>query len=321
MKISFLKKFAFSLLIFTSFGSLIYLFVLKTGNSFLFSLLILPVFLTSFFYHEGYKIILPAFLGMTTLFIYYADFFGISSSYILPFIVSSSIFSIVNISTSYSGYRILKWEESEKRRIFLSLLLRQDIRSKKEEIQGYIDLLERSPDQNYLNEIKKAVNEIDDILSLSRILNEVEEKQTFFEKNINKLLREVIERYRESSDVNKIKTNFSSKTPYVLGDQNLEDFFSIFLKTRIQKSNSENIKITTKEQNNYVKIKIMDDGDTLRKELKKIFCGESYLGNTTGQGGATYFIIKEIADKYRAEINVKTNKNINKFCFYFEKPN
>ena len=219
-----------------------------------------------------------------------------------------------------------KLRKSEERKGFLNTLLRQDLRSKYQTIQGFHQLIEgenlSKEDREYLRKAIETGREVNEILDLAKELEEIEESGWTTEKDIIKVLKHVTEDI--SSLVERggvqIEKNYPEKIPKIKGDYSLKTLFSQILRTRIKSSNCDNIRIDVEEKEEEILLRIEDDGKPLPAEIKKMFTGEAYTGETTGVGGVRYYMLKEIAEHNDAIIEVQDlEKGGTRFDVYLQK--
>ncbi|KXA96018.1 hypothetical protein AKJ38_04085, partial [candidate division MSBL1 archaeon SCGC-AAA259I14] len=202
--------------------------------------------------------------------------------------------------------------KAEERKNFLHTLLKQDLGSKSQTIRGYLQLLEEELDlpekhREYLKKAKKASGEADEILGLAKKLEEVEKTEWVGEKNIVKVLEQVLDdisNFVERKGV-EIEKPHPEKIGKVKGDYSLNMFLSQILLSRIQLSQCDTIRIDVRERKEDILLKIEDNGKKLPEDIKNLFIGESYTGETTGVGGVRYYMLREIARHNNANIEVK----------------
>ena len=72
----------------------------------------------------------------------------------------------------------------------------------------------------------------------------------------------------------------------------------------MKKSSLDKIKIKLKNKENEAIVTLKDDGKKISKKTKQIFRGKAYTGETAGEGGIKYYIIKEIAEQNKTQISV-----------------
>ncbi|KXB00527.1 hypothetical protein AKJ40_01235 [candidate division MSBL1 archaeon SCGC-AAA259M10] len=222
------------------------------------------------------------------------------------------------------------WKKQEKkaevRKEFLNTLLRQDLRSKFQTIQGYLQLLDEVdlPDEHreYLRKAVKAGGEADEILELGRKLEEIEETEWVAEKHIVKVLVHVIEDISDLVERQgvEIEEDYPEGIGRVKGDYSLSTLFSQILKTRIRTAQCDKIKISTERKDGKLLVKVEDNGKRLPVDIKNLFKGEPYTGETTGAGGVRYYMLREIAKHNNAEIEVQDSElGGGKFNIYLQK--
>ncbi len=217
-------------------------------------------------------------------------------------------------------------KESEERREFLNTLLRQDLGSKCRTIQGYLQLLEEADlEDKYREYLKKSIKigkEEDEILGLAKKLEEIEGTELVGEKDVGKVLKQVLDGisdFVEREGV-EIESHFPEKMDKVRGDYSLHIIFAQILLTRVQISRVSRFRIEAREKEKGVLVRIEDDGESLPRDIKDMFSGKSYTGETTGVGGVRYYMIRQIAEHNNAEIEVK-NSDLggNMFNIYLQK--
>ncbi len=209
---------------------------------------------------------------------------------------------------------ITELKESEERKDFLNTLLRQDLGSKYQTIQGYLQLIEDADlteeYQEYLEKANKAGKKVDEILGLANKLEELEKTELEGTKNITKTLNQVTDDIKDliKKEGVEVEKDYPEKIGRVEGDYSLNLIFSQILLTRIQISNCNKIRIKAREKGQEVLVKITDDGETLPSDIKNMFSGGLYTGKTTGVGGVRYYMIKQIAEHNNAEIEVRDSE-------------
>ncbi len=55
-------------------------------------------------------------------------------------------------------------------------------------------------------------------------------------------------------------------------------------------------------------LRIFDDGEEVPEDLKEIFSGELYTGETTGVGGVRYYMLRQIAQHINAQIDLQESE-------------
>ncbi len=200
---------------------------------------------------------------------------------------------------------------SEKRKDSLNTLLRQDLKNKYMIIHGYHQLLEDADlseeEKKYLEKSIKAASEADEILGLAKKLDKIEGKKRIEEKDIINILKLVIDNVsglveREGVEV---EEKYPETISEVEGDYSLNTLFAQLLTTRIQLGECNRIRIEARERGEDVLLRIEDDGKKLPGDVKNLFTGKVYKGDTSGVGGVRYYILREIANHNNAEIEAK----------------
>ncbi len=210
---------------------------------------------------------------------------------------------------------ITERQKAEERKEFLNTLLRQDLRSKCQTIQGYFQLLEEEADlperhREYLEKSMKGGREADEILDLAKDLKEIEESKSLTEKDIVKVFEHVLDNISGLAEEKgiKIEENYPEEIGKVEGDYSLKTLFTQLLAVRIQTSECNKIRIEASEREKDLLLKIEDDGKQLPNDIKNLFSGDVYTGETTGAGGVRYYMLREIAEHNDCRIEVKDSE-------------
>lgn len=328
-KFGFLKKSLTSILVFVIFGVLIYSLSAYFDSGYPFFLIFLPLILTSGFYFKRWNLfpssLATLFLLILSVFHYGQQFFDRIYVSVLNLAIFSVLFSIVSIlighvSVSFRKLRNEKKniaaakEEVKERKNFLNTLLRQDLESKNRTIQGYLQLLQGIdlPEESgeRLKKAMKAGREAGEILRLAKELSEIESTEWRTEKDICKVLEHAIEDVSELAkerDV-KIEEDCPEDIGKAEGDHSMNTLFSQILKTRIQTSGCDVIRVSGEDRNGEMVLKFEDNGRRLSEDVKNLFSGASYTGDTSGSGGVRYYMLREIAEHNNAEIRVKNSE-------------
>ena len=205
-------------------------------------------------------------------------------------------------------------KEAEERKEFLNTLLRQDLGTKSQIILGYLNLLEEpeisKEHEKYLKKAIKAGGEVDQILNLGQKLQKIEETEWTAKKDINNIIEKSINSIEERIKKTgiKIRRNYPSDLNKVKGDYSLNTLITQILVTRAQIGECTKIKINAKEKENKILVTIEDNGNPLPQDIKNLFTGEPYTGETTGVGGVRYYMLREIARHNNVEIEVKKSE-------------
>lgn len=212
--------------------------------------------------------------------------------------------------------KVLKREREEalERKDFLNTLLRQDLRSRQQIIQGYHQLLEEAdlPEEHlkYLRRAIRACRKADEVLSLANKLEDIERTEWTVEKDIVKILEHVIKDINSLAKEREveIREDYPEKISKVKGDYSLNTLFKQLLSAMIRLSGCNKIKINASETGEDISLNIEDDGKPLPKDIKKELSGKTYTGETSGAGGVRYYMLREIARHNNAKIRVKPSE-------------
>ncbi|MFP4142340.1 MAG: PAS domain S-box protein [Thermoplasmata archaeon] len=197
-----------------------------------------------------------------------------------------------------------------ERKNFLNTMIRQDLKSKYHIIQGYLELIQQDglsgENKEYLENGLKTGKRVDEILKLAEDLKEVEEVDWKAEIDIVTEIQNAIRDLSciiEEKDI-EVEEKYPDKELKTKRDYSLRKLFKHLLKTRIQVSSGRRFKIKVEENGERIKVIIEDDGKDLPVEIKEIFSGKAYEGETSGAGGVLYYMIKKIAEHNEARVEV-----------------
>ncbi|MEF8836092.1 MAG: PAS domain-containing sensor histidine kinase [Candidatus Thermoplasmatota archaeon] len=215
---------------------------------------------------------------------------------------------IEKVITSFEDVNETK--KAEERKNFLNTMIRQDLQSNYSIVQGYLELLQQNglseENQEYLEKGLKASKRIDGILQMAKDLKMIEEIGWKDELDVATEIQHAIRDLSsiiEEKDI-EVEEKYPDRDLRTRGDYSLRKLFNHLLKTRIQVSRCDRFKIKVEEERERIKVIIEDDGEDLPVEIKEIFSGKTYEGETSGAGGVLYYIIKKIAEHNEAKMEV-----------------
>ncbi len=320
------KKNAISILFFLFFGFLIYISTELVNNGYPLFLLFLPLIVTSGFYVKKWNLSPSIFSTLSLFFLsflhYGQEFFEFWYISFLNLTIFFILFSVVSILIGRVNiyFEELKDEKksemknrkkAEKRSDFLTTLLRQDLLTKLQIIQGYLQLLENSKltekQNEYLEKSLEKGKEADKILKMIKNLKEIEKKDWEGERGLSFILDEAVKQVLNLADRKKvrIKKGCPENVGKVKGYYPLKTLFSRIFETQIKFSDCEKIKISCKSKRKNLLIKIEDDGKKLSESSRELLSSKTYKGYTAGEGGLRYYIIKKIAEQTNCQIDIE----------------
>jgi len=206
-------------------------------------------------------------------------------------------------------------KEAQEKRDFLQTLLRQDLGSKYQTVQGYLQLLKEESElteeqREYLEKSLSAGEKADEILSLAKELEKIEGTKWTEKKGIPKNLDSAINAVSDLTEEKgvEIEKDYPEKISKVKGDYSINTLLTQLLVTRIRLGKCDKIRIDAKEKENEILLKFEDDGKKLPQGIQEIFTGEVYTGKTTGFGGVRYYILREIIKHNGGKIETKNSE-------------
>ncbi|WGI17940.1 ATP-binding protein [Methanonatronarchaeum sp. AMET-Sl] len=332
--LNFHEKNILSTIIFLITSIAIYFLILIFNSIYPLFLLIVALVLTSGFYIRTLNLIpsILATLSLTLIYIlHYGELFLITIEITLInlslFFLLSLLISVLigHLNTTFEQLKSEKRSETkkrwsaERRKEFLSTLLRQDLSSKNQTTWGHLQLIttEDLPEekQKHIEEARKTCNEIYETLKLTKKLEKIEENNNTTKIDITNTIKEAIieiNQQTNNKDI-KIKQNLPKKPLTGETTQDLKTLIKQIIKTRLHTTKPKNIKITLKQNKDTNIIEIQDDGKKLHQDIQKLFSGQTYKGNTTGVWGVRYYMINQIAKHINIDIQTKNTENQTKF--------
>lgn len=328
-KITLWKKVVISLFLFLFFGFLIYLLTESLDSGYPLFLLFLPLIVTSGFYVERWNILPSIFTTFSLLFLsivhYGHEFFEFWYISILNLAIFLIIFSVVsiligNVNVAFEKLRDEKEDEvnnrkrAERRKDLLYTLLRQDLQSKYQIIQGYLQLMEGSEltekQEKFLKRALEKGRETGEILEMIKNLEQIEDIKLSDEKEVFYVLEDVVEHVSDLTGRENVKLekNYNESLGRVEKSYSLRTLFLKILETQIELSQCDRIEISCEQEEKGFVVMIEDDGKKLSKSIRELFYGKIYEGKTAGEGGLRYYIIQEIANQSDAEIQIRDSK-------------
>lgn len=202
--------------------------------------------------------------------------------------------------------------EAQKKENFLHSLLRHDVRNKTQLAKGYLELLEESCEneiqEEYLNKASKSILEAEDIINKVSKMKKIKKEEDVKEINLGTALDKVVTELKGQMEENGIKADVEKSTCEVEGGMLLDELFYNIIENSIKHSRCSNIKIKTHQKKDECIVSIEDDGRGIPNRYKdKIFEKGFKRGETAGSGLGIY-MVKEIAENYGGNIDVKDSK-------------
>ncbi len=202
----------------------------------------------------------------------------------------------------------LKYQEREQ---FLHSLLRHDLRNKSQTVLGYLELLgnmDLSDDQEDL--LSKAISsskEGIDLIEKIRDLNKVNSQEPR-DVELKQYLEEAMKNNEGIADRRNIKISTDIKEFRVEGGKLLEELFSNLIENSIRHSNCERINIRTEEDQDEVKIAIIDDGEGITDNEKEKIFEKGYKGRNSPGSGLGMYLVKKIVENYDGGIGIEDSE-------------
>ena len=184
---------------------------------------------------------------------------------------------------------------------FLNKIMRHDIANALAAIRGALEIVKEMPEKSdkvvslAMNRIDYTSKLIDDVRALEKTLEELKPI------NVAELVKEVVKAYEDVS----IELNL--KDVKVMANEGLRTVINNIIHNAIVHGGKDvRIRIETFSDENYVVIRISDNGVGIPNEIKNRIFEEGFTtGNGTGLG---LYISKKILEVYNGEIVVRDNE-------------
>ncbi len=218
---------------------------------------------------------------------------------------------VEKVITSFKD--ITDTKKTEERKDFLNVLIRQDLASKFRTIYGYLILLEEEEISEkaevYLGRAMRSGDKTQQILTLAKELRKIDRGEWKLEKDIFEIIEQVTEEISVEDEDVEIDKRYSKDTARMIkSDYSLKELFSHLLKVRIKTARSSKVIIEVDESDEDVIVSIIDDGARLPEDIKELFSGKVYMGESSGAGGVLYYMIKQISESIDAMMEVKDSE-------------
>ena len=207
-------------------------------------------------------------------------------------------------------FRIKKEKDIfERKKDFLNTILRQDLRSKSQLATGYLQLIEEddlpSTNREYLKSALQSNQSMIDLIEEVNHLKEVEELDELGKTDVVHIIDGLIEEFSKDDKI-RIINNIDMESLVVKGDHSLKYLFNNLIKVRTKDlSDPIEIRFSLREKEDQVIISIEDDEEEISDTLKKALLESPYVGKTAGKEGSRYYIIRELIDHTKGNIEIK----------------
>lgn len=213
-------------------------------------------------------------------------------------------------------------KEARRRLEMYSSLLRHDIGNRNQIALGCLELLkDEDLNEEHKKLVEKAYEHIKNSQDLVRKLSIINKAQQIETKEIKleKILKEVIDRYEPIAKEHKIKIEYEIKKGCVIADELLENVFSNLIENSIIHSNCNKIKINVEEYDDEFKITVKDDGKGIEEEIFDRIFEWGVKGKDSRGSGLGLYLVKKIVEGYRGRIVAKKMDEGIAFEIYLKK--
>jgi len=210
------------------------------------------------------------------------------------------------ISHVFEALERIRAKEDEE---FLHSLLRHDVGNKARIIQGYIDLADENDlpkeAREFVSKAKKETENAIEIIDKVRTLRDLSMEEEIGDIDLDFLLNNIIDDYRPAFDEKDIKIEYINKRIKIRGGTLLEELFSNLLENAVTHSSCDNIKISVKESEDEVLVKVEDDGKGVPDDIKKRLFERGFKKGEGSGSGLGLYLVKKIAEGYGGNVKVE----------------
>ncbi|MHA1258066.1 MAG: PAS domain S-box protein [Candidatus Heimdallarchaeaceae archaeon] len=216
--------------------------------------------------------------------------------------------------------------QSEDEREFISVLLdilSHDFLNANTSVQGYLELLKFHLEEKNYSKLKEYIERsITSVERSEKILQTVQQlSKIHAEKRSHRILalRALIENALSSQKGENMEKQIKatidcSKKLHVFAGDLLQDAFESIINNAIKHNTNEKIKIAIsckefqKDEDNYIEIRIEDNGKGIQDELKNEFFSNIRRGDKRFQSGKglNLYLTKVIIDSYNGDIEIQS---------------
>lgn len=233
---------------------------------------------------------------------------------------------VSNIGALILMVDITERAQADERRREFSANVSHELKTPLTTINGYAELIEsgmvkQDDIPNFAGKIRedalRLINLIEDILKISQ-LDEVSEKESFQEVQMNELVNEVVEKLKYKAEKSKVQLNTDiQSSATVLGNEHLLYDLIYNITENGIKYNKENgiVDIQICTENDKVKIEIKDSGIGIPKEhldriFERFYRVDSSRSKKTGGTGLGLSIVKHIVNYHDGIISVESEEGV-----------
>ncbi len=206
----------------------------------------------------------------------------------------------------------LKRLETEEREEFLHSLLRHDVANKNRVIKGYLDLLKDYdlPDEvkNLMDKMEQAAEANKELIEKVRKLRKIKEEDEIGKTDLNPMINKSVSKHKNLLQDKGMKIDVDEVEGKVRGGPLLEELFCNLIENSIQHSKCEEIKISTRIEEDECLVTVEDDVTGIPDEKKDKIFDKGFKDRETAGTGLGLYLVKEIAENYGGNVEVKDSE-------------
>ena len=200
-------------------------------------------------------------------------------------------------------------KKAEKREEFLHSLLRHDVGNKNQIIQGYLKMMKKYDLSDEVQDLVVKTEHVakDNIKLIEKIrkLRKIKEEKEIRDIHLKAIMDRVLSEHQDQLQEKGINLDISRCDGKVKGGTLLKELFSNLVENSIQHTDCDEIRISSKIEEDECVVTVEDNGAGISDEKKdKIFDKGFKSGENAGTGLGLY-MVKEIAESYGGSVEVK----------------
>jgi len=207
---------------------------------------------------------------------------------------------------------ITERKKAEEREEFLHSLLRHELFNNLEIVWGYVELLlERDiseAEREYVEKMENMIEESIDLIEKVKTLRDVEGEKKADKVDLNPILRDALDKQRDQLSEADISVKLETSEVMVWGGSLLEELISNLVENSVRHSGGDLIRVRTLEMDENCLLIVEDDGEGIPDDCKNDIFQRGYRKGENAGSGLGMYLIKEIAEIYGADVEVKDSE-------------
>jgi len=211
------------------------------------------------------------------------------------------------------GKDITERKEAEDRAEFLHSLLRHDLGNKLQVTSGFLELLEgadlEEKEEQFLEDSLNSIDEGIELIQNVRTLNKLDDDEEQKEMDVEKSVRESLERHKDLSSKKGIEVrNEVEGSCMVEGGMLMKELFSNLIENSLNHSEGSKMRVYLEDEDEFVNVIVEDDGKGVPDEKKEEILEIGHKGEDSSGSGLGMYLVNSIAEIYGGSITVEDSE-------------